>query len=127
MRGQYGSYSTLVILAFTAGIITATQPVLTGQILQILPGNEWDAARASILLLTCVFLCELVLQVLISLLQAHIGGRCGKKLRDHSLNLTVNSQQGIEDILPTGEIQNRVLTDSATAPLHIRQRGPRCT
>lgn len=61
MRGQYGSYSTLVILAIAAGIITATQPVLTGQILQILPGNEWDAARASILLLTCVFLCELVL------------------------------------------------------------------
>ncbi|OLN14648.1 ATP-binding protein [Corynebacterium diphtheriae] len=116
MRGQYGSYATLLILAFTAGIITATQPVLTGQILQILSGNEWDAARASILLLTCVFLCELVLQVLISLLQAHIGGRCGKKLRDHSLNLTVNSQQGIEGILPTGEIQNRVLTDSATAP-----------
>ena len=75
MRGQYGSYSTLLILAIAAGIITATQPLLTGQILQILSGNEWDAARASILLLTCVFLCELVLQVLISVLLQSWGSR----------------------------------------------------
>lgn len=119
MRGQYGLYLILLILAVIAGIITATQPLLTGRILQILSDNEWGAARASVLLLACVFICDLVLQVLMSLLQAHIGGRCGKKLRDHSMNIAVNSQQGVEGVHPTGEIQNRVLMDSANAPYTI--------
>lgn len=124
LKEQRVRYSFLLVLSITAGLITALQPLLTGQALHAFSVDEWSVARQLIFLLVLTFLVDALVQFTLAVLSAKIGGRCGVKLRDRTTSKAAYSQLGIEGVLETGEIQNRILIDSALAPYTLVNAVP---
>lgn len=115
IEGKRLAFFVLLFVAFAAGLTAALQPLLTGQILQVVSTADWEATRTLIIVLAIIFTLNLIFKLTEVWLQARIGGHFASKLRDYSTNRAVYSQAGDSRNLEAGDIHNRILMDTAAA------------
>ncbi|MDK8894265.1 ABC transporter ATP-binding protein [Corynebacterium sp. MSK006] len=113
IEGRRGLFAILLLFAAVAGVVTATQPFLTGKVLDVVASNDPSRTRTVIVLLVCVFLADVFLQVVCTFLKAQLGGSFAQNLRRESLKKFGSSQILGKGALEGADVQNRTLADTA--------------
>lgn len=108
-------YFALLGVSLAAAIVSATQPVATGYLMDLILDKNNSVIGVALVALCAVVVFDIILQIVATYLQSFVSGVAARNVRDYTLRRYMAGTLDDRDRLVTADAQNRILTDTAMA------------
>lgn len=118
-------FSTLIFLSFTSGVLTAFQPVLTGQVVKSLDGGMTDATRNALIALFAIVIVDAAIQFTNAYLTGRVNEGFTYQLRHYTARIIGQMKLDGSNEPADGDLHYRLQNDTNAANQAFAATVPR--